>query len=177
MLGLAIRAALLDGSIFQEVRDRQETTFSALGVVAAASVALGLGIWSGIREPGRVGFNIEENLVLLVVVSTVLSGWFLWTAFVWVLGIRLFQGPAGFRAALRSLGLCYAPMLFSILAKPAPILVVVGVVWILLAGVVAVKHTLDLPWWKAAIAATVGWAWALVGFPVFMLLPYVAAPA
>ena len=177
MLKLALRAALLDGRVYQEFRHREDTIFAALSVVVVAAVAFGLGMWSGVREPGRVGFNLEENLVLFVVISTVLTGWFVWTAFVWLLGIRLFQGSAGFRAALRALGICYAPMTLSVLAEPWPMLVVLGFVWVVFAAVVAIKNTLELAWWKAVITVGIGWLWALVVFPAFMLLPYVSSPA
>ena len=175
MLGMALRALLLDGNVFKDIRERQDAMFPALGIVVIAAVALGLGIWSGLREPGSVGFDLTENLVLFVVISTVLTGWFVWTAFVWLLGIRLFQGSGGYRATLRSLGICYTPMVLSILANPLPMLIVVAALWIMFAGVVAVKNTLEVEWWKAAIASVFGWLWGLVIVPVFMLSPYLAA--
>ena len=54
-----------------------------------------------------------------------------------------------------------------------PYLIMVGVVWTLVSGVNSVRNTLGLAWWQAAIAALIGWAWALVGMPVLMLSPYV----
>lgn len=173
MFMLALRAIVLDGRVFQEVKDRQEAMFSALGIVAVAGVALGLGVWSGLREPGAVGFVAQEILVLFVVISTIIFGWFLWTAFVWLLGARLFRGDAGFREIMRALGICYAPMWLSLLGGMLPYLIIVGAVWTLVSGVSSVRNTLGLAWWQAAIAALIGWAWALVGMPVLMLSPYV----
>ena len=176
MLGLALRAVLLDGSVFEEIRERQETTLAAFGIVVISGFAFGLGIWIELREPGAVGFDQQELLGLVMSVSTILSGWFVWTVFVWILGIRLFQGDAGFRGALRSIGVCYAPIALSLFYSFVPMLLVVGIIWILVAGVVAIKNTLDFEWWKAGIAATVGWAWS-VGFSLFMLFSYYSAPA
>lgn len=173
MFMLALRAVVLDGRVFQEVKDRQEAMFSALGIVAVAGVALGLGVWSGLRDPGAVGFVAQEMLVLFVVISTIIFGWFLWTAFVWLLGARLFRGDAGFREIMRALGICYAPMWLSLLGGILPYLIIVGAVWTLVSGVNSVRNTLGLAWWQAAIAALIGWAWALVGMPVLMLSPYV----
>ena len=100
MFGLAFRALLLDGSVFQEIKDREETMFAALGIVVISGLAFGLGIWVALREPGVVGFDQREVLGLIMSTSTILSGWFLWTLFVWILGIRLFQGDTGFRGSL-----------------------------------------------------------------------------
>ena len=176
MLTLAIRALLLDGSVFREIRQRQETMFAALGVVIISGFAFGLGIWTEVREPGAVGFDPGEVFGLFMAMSTLISGWFLWTRFVWILGIRLFQGDAGFRDALRSLGVCYTPIALSVFYSFVPMLMAVGIIWILFAGVVAIKHTLDFEWWKAGVAAVVGWAWS-VGFSLFMLFSYYSAPA
>ena len=176
MLKLALRAVLLDGSVFPEIRDLQETMFAAFGIVVLSGFAFGLGIWIDLREPGMVGFDPQEVLGLVMAVSTILSGWFVWTVFVWILGIRLFQGEAGFRDALRSLGLCYAPIALSAFYSFAPLLLIIGIIWILFAGVVAIRNTLDFEWWKAGIAGGVGWAWS-VGFSLFMLFSYYSAPA
>ena len=174
MLKLALRAVLLDGSVFHEIKDHQETMFAALGIVIISGFAFGLGIWIEVREPGEVGFDPGELLGLFMAVSTIVSGWFLWTLFVWILGIRLFQGASGFRGVLRSLGICYAPIALSVFY--VPILMIVGILWILFAGVVAIKNTLEFEWWKAGIAGAIGWAWS-VGFSLFMLFSYYSAPA
>ena len=167
---------LLDGSVFRENRDRQETMLAALGVVIISGFAFSLGIWVEVREPGLVGFDPGELFGLVMAVSTIMTGWFLWTLFVWILGIRLFQGDAGFRGALRSLGICYAPIALTVFYTFVPLLMIVGIIWILFAGVVAIKNTLDFEWWKAGISVVIGWAWS-VGFSLFMLFSYYSAPA
>lgn len=162
MFMLALRAVVLDGRVFQEVKDRQEAMFSALGIVAVAGVALGLGVWI---EPGgrdSVGFDQDEALNLLFGISTIVSGWFIWTGFAWLLGARLFQGDAGFRAIMRSVGICYSPMWLAALAPWVELLLVVGGVWVLVAIVNALRNTLGIAWWQSVIAAIFGWLWGLV---------------
>ena len=177
MLKLALRAVLLDGSVYEEIRDRQEAMFAALGIVIISGFAFGLGIWIEVREPDTVGFEPVETLGLFMAVSTIVSGWFLWTLFVWILGVRLFQGATGFRGVLRSLGICYAPLAASVFYTFVPFVMIVGIVWVLFAGVVAIKNTLEFEWWKAGIAGVVGWAWS-AGFSLFMLFSYYSgAPA
>ena len=147
---------------------------SALAVVAIAGFALGLGVWSPIRDPGAVGFAPQELFAIVVAISTIVSGWFLWTAFVWLIGARLFRGGgSGFRDIMRALGICYGPMWLAALTGLAPYLFTVCLVWTLVSGVVATRHTLGIAWWQAIIAALIGWAWALVGMPILMLSPYV----
>ncbi len=176
MFRLALRAMLLDGSIFEEIREREESMFAALGLVIISGCSVGMAFWISGRELDSVGLDQQELLGLAMSVSTILSGWFVWTVFVWILGIRLFQGDTGFRGALRALGICSTPLILSVFYSYAPLLTAVGVFWMLVAGVVAVKNTLDFEWWKAGIAAVVGWGWA-VGFSGVMLLFYHTAPA
>ena len=176
MLRLALRALLLDGGVYEEIRERQETMFAALGIVVISGLGVGLAFWLSMRESDQVGLDQQQVLSLVMSVSTILSGWFVWTLFVWILGIRLFQGDTGFRGALRALGICSAPLALSVFYSYAPLLTAVGIGWILVSGVVAVKNMLLIEWWKAGIAAVVGWGWA-VGFSGLMLLFYHTAPA
>ena len=92
MFSLALRAALLDGSVFDEIRDRPESMFSALGIVLIAGVAFGLGVWQVLQDPARQGFDYDQNLSLVVAVSSVFTGWFVWSVFAWLLAGRLFWG-------------------------------------------------------------------------------------
>ena len=164
MLNLAFRAAILDGGVYEDIRERQETAFSALGVVLIAGIAFGMGIWSQTPDGGRQGFRIEESANLLLAISSIFTSWVIWTVFVWLLARLLFGGAEGYRASLRSLGVCYLPMaLWLLIGVPAvgPGLFMLGAVWTLAAGVAAVKHIHDIAWWKAGIAAAIGWFWRL----------------
>lgn len=174
MLRLAFRAAILDGGVYQEIRDRQETAFSALGVVLVAGIAFGMGMWGRTQDAAQQGFRIEESLNLLLYISTIFTSWVIWTVFVWLLASRLFAGREGYRGSLRALGVCYIPMGLGILVG-APVignaLLMVGAIWTLVAGVVAVKNIHDFEWWKAGPAATIGWFWAFIVMPWFLGIP------
>ena len=174
MLRFTIRAALLDGSIYEELRERRETTFHALLSVLIAALGFGLGVWSA--QSGQEA-TADRNYSLFVAISTTFTGWFLWALFVWLLAKVLFQGEAGFRATVRCIGVCYAPLaLWLLLNVPIPVVgviaLVVGMGWPLVAATVAVKYGHDVAWWKAVIATAVGWFWALVILPAwFVFVP------
>ena len=173
MLSLAFRAAILDGGVYEEIREKQETAFSALGVVLVAGIAFGMGIWGLIRSPAQQGLDLDQNLYLILAVSSIFSSWVLWTVFVWLLGRLLFGGREGYRVSLRSLGVCYLPIAFWLmigLPTVGAILFMLGAIWALASAVVAVKHIHDISWWKAGISTAVGWFWAIVLLPLFLVI-------
>ncbi len=173
MLRLALRAAMLDGGIYGEIRDRQETAFSALGTVLVAGIAFGLGMWSQTQDPTQQGFRIEESVNLVLAVSCIFTSWVVWTVFVWLLAAVLFAGSEGYRASLRALGVCYLPLsLWALIGVPAvgSVLFMLGSMLTLASAVVAVKNTHDLAWWKAGIAAGIGWFWSVIIIPLFLVI-------
>ena len=167
-----IRAALLDGSIYEELRERRETTFHALLSVLIAAAGFGLGVWSA--QSGTEAAT-DRNYSLFVAISTTFTGWFLWALLVWLLAKVLFQGEAGFRATVRCIGVCYAPLaLWLLLAVPilGSVALVAGLGWPLVASTFAVKYGQDVDWWKAIVSTAVGWFWGLVVLPIwFVFLP------
>ena len=173
MLRLAFRAMILDGSVYEEIRERQETAFSALGIVLVAGIAFGMGVWGLIRMPSQQGLDLDQNLYLILAISSIFTSWVVWTVFVWLLGRVLFAGREGYRASLRSLGMCYLPLsLWLLIGVPTvgAFLFMIGAIWTLSAGVVAVKSIYDISWWKAGIAAAVGWFWAVIAAPLFLVV-------
>ena len=112
MLRLAIRAAFFDGGVYEEIRDKQETAFSALGVVLVAGIAFGMGIWSQSQDAAQQGFRIDESLNLILSVSSIFSSWVIWTAYLCGCWERvLFAGREGLsRKPARAGSLLSAPV-------------------------------------------------------------------
>ncbi len=180
MFQLALRATLLDGRVYEEIRERDQAMFSALGIVAIAAVAFGLGIWNVNRSPGEVGLRLDENLSLFVAISTTFTSWFVWAILAWMLGRVLFGGDAGYRQTVRAIGVCYAPIALMILIGTQYLslaVMAVGGVWPLVSVVVAMKHTHEIAWWKATIAAVIGWFWGIVVVPALFVFTPLFAPA
>ncbi len=173
MLRLALRAAMFEGGVYDEIREKQETAFSALGVVLVAGIAFGMGIWTQTQDTAQQGFRIEESFNLLLAVSCIFTSWVVWTVFVWLLGARLFAGSEGYRTSLRALGICYLPLsLWLLIGVPSvgEVLFMLGAMWTLASAVVAVKNTHGIAWWKAGIAAGIGWFWAVIIIPMFLVV-------
>ena len=179
MLKVVVRAALFDGTVFAEIGEEPEDMFRALGVVLVAAIAFGLGIRSVIDVAPGGDNTIDPNLAMFVVISTIVTSWAVWSGMVWLLGTKLFGGKAGYRGLLRTLGICYGPMVFWLFLNiPAagPLLSTAAHIWILAVGVLAVRQAQDIAWGKASISASIGWLWALVIVPTFLVLPFLVPP-
>ncbi len=179
LLTRALRAALLDGRVYDEVREVSQPVLQALIIVLAAAIAFGLGIRSlpiqGFEDPeGLLSFLGAENMVMLVAINTMVLGWLVWGAVAWFLGSGVLGGSAGFRSILGSIGLAYAPGVLLILA-PLPLFIgptIEGVtrLWLLASVLVAFRHTQETSWWKALIPAIIGWLLAIWILPGLFLL-------
>lgn len=169
MLKRALRAALLDGRVYREIGDEPEDTFSALAVVLATAIAFALGVRS-IPTP-NFG-DTPPLMVILVAISTIVSGWLAWTGLAFVIGTLFLRGDAGFRKLMRSIGIAYGPGILSVMAT-VPVaggfLFFLSLVWLLPAGLVAIKETQGYDWIRAFISAAVGWAVAFLVLPGYML--------
>ncbi|MCL0028750.1 YIP1 family protein [Dehalococcoidia bacterium] len=178
MLRLAARAAFFDGSVFTEIVEQPEYMFRALGVVLVAAVAFGLGIRTLIDVAAATDNPIDTNYRMVVAMSTIITSWAIWTVLAWLIGSKLFQGSATYRALLRALGLCYGPMvlwMFVNLPVPVgPLLSMWAHIWTMMVGVLAVQRTQDFAWWKAIMSAAIGWLWGLVIVPYYLVPTFLA---
>ncbi|HAL48077.1 MAG: hypothetical protein FI707_17740 [SAR202 cluster bacterium] len=173
MLNQALRAALLDSSVFDEFSEEPESMFRSMGVVFVAALGFGLGIWSEFRTGAASDESSALLMLMFVAVSTIVLGWSVCAVLVWAIGNKGFGSSTGYRQGLRALGICFGPIaLWLFLNVPvigAP-LALLGHLWTLPACVVAVHKALELAWWKAGIAVLFGWSWGLVVIPLFLVL-------
>ena len=176
MLRFTIRAALLDGSIYEELRERRETTFHALLSVLIGAAGFGIAVWRSVPYSDA---EVSRNLALFFAISIMIIAWYAWAAIVWLLGVRLFGGEGGFRSSVRAIGVCYAPLLLWVFMDFHPLLSVValatGGAWVLVATVVAVKYALNIRWWQASVSAGIGWLWGVAIIP-WVLIAFIASP-
>ena len=151
-------AALLDVSVYEEVEADQTATTQAAIVVAIVAVAQAIG------ASGEGGRGIIGGLVAAVV------GWLLWAGITYLIGDKVLGGTATWGELLRTIGFAQTPGVFYLLAV-IPILgglVRIAVsIWVLIAGIIAIRQALDFSTGKAVLTAVLGWL--AVAIPALLL--------
>jgi hypothetical protein len=141
-------AALLNNDTYEEVEADQTATGQAAGVVALVAVAQAIG-----------GAGAGGSGVLAGVLSALL-GWLLWAGITYLIGAKLFGGTATWGELLRTLGFAQTPGVLHVLGL-IPILgglIRFGVaIWVLIAGIIAIRQALDISTGKAILTAALGW--------------------
>jgi hypothetical protein len=141
-------AAMLRVDTYEEVEADTTATGQAAGVVIIAAMAHAIGV------AGLGGGAVIGGLV------TAFIGWIVWSGLTFLIGTKLLGGTATWGELLRTIGFAQTPRLFSILAF-IPILgsiVQFGVaIWLLIAGIVAIRQALDFNTGKAVLTALLGW--------------------
>jgi hypothetical protein len=88
-----------------------------------------------------------------------------WAGITWLIGTRLLGGTATWGELLRTIGFAQTPRLLSILAF-IPVLGwlirAVVAIWLLLAGIIAIRQALDFGTGKALLTAFLGWAGVMI---------------
>jgi hypothetical protein len=132
-----VRAAKLDTGLYEEVEADTGALGQAMLVVVLSSIAGGIGSMGA----GYTG--------LLGGVLWALIGWFLWAFLTYVIGTKLLataKTEADLGQLLRTIGFSSSPGLIrvvGIVPPLAPIVAIIGGVWMLIAMVVAVRQALD----------------------------------
>jgi hypothetical protein len=83
----------------------------------------------------------------------VLIGWFIWSAVTWFVGTRFFKGEADLGQMLRVIGFAYSPLVLSIIPCVGG---VIGIIWAIAAGFIAVRQGLDLDDMRSFLTVVVG---------------------
>ena len=148
-----IGAAKLQNWAFEEVEADESATGQAAGVVAIVAVAQAIG------SSGNGGAGIVGGLL------GAFFGWAVWSAVTYFIGTRLFHGTATWGELLRTLGFANAPGVLAVFA----IVPIVGgfirfaiFIWILVAGIIAIRQALDFDTGRAIITAIIGWLALLI---------------
>jgi hypothetical protein len=152
------RAARLEPHLYEEVEHEPASIAQAWIVVLLAAGAGALGSYLAGLAPERVFIDLLEPLVL----------WLGGSVFTYMVGASFLRGPhtaTDYREVLRTTGFAFAPGLLRVLAcLPEPWLArtlpIAGDLWMLAAGVVAVRQALDFTTPRAI--ATFGVAYALL---------------
>lgn len=163
-VGRMIAAATLDVSVYEEVEADSTATGQAAAVVAMAAIASAIG---SIRDDNAIGGLIGALL-----------GWAVWAGVTYLIGKTIFKGTATWGELLRTLGFAQTPAILNVLGF-IPVLggllkFVIGV-WVLIAGIIAIRQALDISTGKAVAVAVLGWIALMVCMAIFAGSAFLAA--
>lgn len=148
MLERVIGVFKLDVATFEEIEHDRDATMQAAIVVLIVALVVGLG--NGIGEAIGEGTFISG---LLGGIITTFFGWILWSAITYFVGTSFFEGQADLGEMLRVIGFAYVPQILGIIPCFGQ---VVGAIWTLVAGFIAVRQGLDLDNTKTFLTLVVG---------------------
>ena len=141
-------AALLNVATYEEVEHDNGATGQAAVVVIIVAVCSAIGaVWRG------------GPSIIIAPVSAIL-GWLLWSAITYVIGDKLLGGTATWGELLRTIGFAQSPgvlMIFGVIPILGGLVRVVVAIWLLVAGIVAIRQALDFSTGKAIVTALLGW--------------------
>jgi hypothetical protein len=142
-------ALKLDATVYEEVEHDNNALGQAATVVALVAIAQGLGAFAVLGVGGSL-----LNLV------TSFLGWFLSTALVWLIGVKLLSHTSDYLELLRTLGFASAPGLLAVLGilplgVLAPWLYRAIFVLSLIAWVIAARQALDVGTGRAAVICAI----------------------
>jgi hypothetical protein len=156
-----IRAARLDGDLYEEIKADRHAPLQAAIVVILSAVAAGVGV---ILQSGVGDFFLK--------IMQAMMEWYIWALFTCVVGTRLLQEPqtrTDCGAVVRMISFASAPgmiRLLGIIPGLGGFVSGLATVWMLGATIVAVRKTLDYTTTMRAVGACViGWVaqWLVMG--------------
>lgn len=172
MLNRVLRAARLDVALYNEVEADTRLNQEALIVVIIVSALSGIGSFLGALFTETSILSGILGLAWVIIWGII--GYYIWAYLTWWLGTNLFKGTAEPGELLRTLGYASGPRALGVLSFipcVGPLLALVGAVWALVCGVVAVREALDLDTGNAIVTVVVGWIVIMVvGFLVAAVL-------
>jgi hypothetical protein len=86
-------------------------------------------------------------------------GWAIWSGVTYLVGTNLFGGKADMGEMLRVIGFAQAPQVLGII----PCVGIIGAIWSLIAGFIAVRQGLDLDNTKAFLTILIGFLVYIAG--------------
>jgi hypothetical protein len=148
MLQRLIGVFKLDSKTFEEIEGNKDLTGQAAILVIIVSLisGLGSGFLAIFQKKGFIGGFFGSIL-------SVLLGWLLWSFITWLVGTKLFKGTADIGEMLRVIGFAYTPQVLSIIPCIGGL---IGAIWTLAAGFIAVRQGLDLDNTKALLTIVIG---------------------
>jgi hypothetical protein len=138
----------LDVETFEEIEHNTSLTLPAAIIVLLVSLVSGIGngLFNGFVHRSFISGFLGSLIGVLL-------GWLLWSAVTWFVGTRFFKGEADLGQMLRVIGFAYTPMILSIIPCVGGL---IGIVWAIAAGFIAIRQGLDLDDTKAFFTVVLG---------------------
>ena len=143
-----MRAAKLDVPLYEEVEADETATGQAALVVAIVAIASAIG-----NAGGGIGAILGGLIAAFL-------GWLIWAGITYLVGDKLLGGTATWGELLRTLGFAQSPgvlYVLGIIPVLGGMIRLVVMVWILIAGIIAIRQALDFGTGKAIATAVLGW--------------------
>jgi hypothetical protein len=152
MLDRMIRAVRLDRTVFRQVADNPEYMSEAVIIAVVVSAVAALGTLFVPHQQAGLYFIVQ-------LVNNLLVGWFLWAVIAYFVGSRFFGGRSSVSEMMRTLAYAGVPRLlsvFSFIFCIGWILALVGWLLSVVAGVIAIRESMEFDSSSAIITAIVG---------------------
>jgi hypothetical protein len=143
---------------FEDIEHDRKAIWQAFAVVSVVALAASLGS-SLLSSFQSAGFLTS----FIVTLAWIFISWFLWALATYLVGTLAFGLNASLPEMMRVLGFAYAPLVLSVIPCVGPL---VGGLWALAAGFIAVRHGLDLDDIKTAVTILVGFMVYILGWAV-----------
>lgn len=161
MIDRIVRAIRLDASLYREVADDEQYTNEAFIIVLIVALfrAVGAAIGAAMGD-GQPVVMFFSNLF-----STILLGWLLWAVVAYFVGTAL-EGKSSIMEMARTLGYANAPGLlgvFAFIPCVGWLVALAGVLLSLVAGVIAIRESMEFDTTKAVVTA-------ILGFIIFVVV-------
>ena len=161
LLSRIYHTARFDHATFLELKDDTNATGQAVAVLLLVGLSYGLGFsfLNGLQKSTlSADFVISQTLANMIVTDFAI---FVWSATVFLVGTRLFQGKTAYWQLARPLFFSTAPgTLFILIAIPfSPVIVTAAVIasaWIASAEFVALKSAMGFNTQRALLTSVVG---------------------
>jgi hypothetical protein len=154
LLHKMVRASKLEVKFFEEVEKDSTATYQAFLVVLIVVVCVGIGSLGSIGAKGLIQGVIKGII-----------GWIIWSALIYVLGVKLLRHSSDFGELLRCLGFAYSPRALNILGifpKIGGVVNIITSIWVLVAFVVAVREALDIKTGRAILVSAFGFIFFVI---------------
>jgi hypothetical protein len=154
LLHKMVRASKLEVKFFEEVEEDSTATYQAFLVVLIVVVCVGIGSLGSIGTKGLIQGVIKGII-----------GWIIWSALIYVLGVKLLRHSSDFGELLRCLGFAYSPRALNILGifpKIGGVVNIITSIWVLVAFVVAVREALDIKTGRAILVTAFGFIFFVI---------------